>query len=278
MYSARSVSRSDFNIVRTSGYVLLTAGEPQPLCLRLTVNFSAGRALFACLPWDILYCIMQCLEHDDVSRFMRTCATLYEFGIPLLIKDPFHYDGGHTMPRIIASFCNFMLKTPHRCPLLRDLPIPDLWNDVECSRDLVLRVLTSACNLRTVRVQKLEKTLKTHNAFDAALRGLETLETVEFCAIGEQGLTMLREMRAPLKKVVLRFGPRDYLESYTVLEDSEDKVIQPALFLQNFRGTLEELHLHRPPYNTSFGALPNAVPAPPHTRSFPRDRKEPLRR
>lgn len=191
---------------------------------------------------------------SDMSRFMRTCSTTYEFGITPFSRSCSLIRRRHSALQDVTSFHLFVHSSPQRPLLLRELVLPTFsfgrLGDVYPTAELLADIIQHAANLEVLRIgphRGLSRLLrdKSEHLYTALLlhRNIQTIDMT----VGEIEVSLLCDMASPITKAVLDFSSMDPSDT-----DDDWGGFEPTVTLQRFSGTLEELHLLDLPDNTIF--------------------------
>ncbi|KAH8093810.1 hypothetical protein BXZ70DRAFT_384654 [Cristinia sonorae] len=196
------------------------------------------------LPWDVLLHVVPFItSQSDLSRFMRTCITLYQHGLPTLSRQC-HIRGSSW--KSINSFCSFVLKTPDRCLWLRELSIPDIRSYEEtpaheldqemASLTMLAQAISDARNLECLRIFDFGYLLEraSHTTLYLAISSLRNIKAIHFGNLNALSFNLMENMQTTsLKEATLDFD-LDPSESLT-------NVVYLPQHLQQFQDSLEGL-------------------------------------
>lgn len=188
------------------------------------------------LPWDVLLYAMAYMPPDDISRFMRTCHTLYKLGVRELMEE-YKVSLVHVAERRrLLSFHRFMFKSPERPSYLRTLDIDSSLGaadyDYSVEEDpavlpprvtrmvpTIVKVLQGACNLQTLFLDCHDDFLGSDAGFTSALASFKNLDGIVFYNVGKMGHKALQQMRSPLSCATIEYA----------MEQEQDTLLLPAL-------------------------------------------------
>ncbi|KAH8093937.1 hypothetical protein BXZ70DRAFT_948526 [Cristinia sonorae] len=193
------------------------------------------------LPWDILLYLMKFLDMRELSYLMRTCRTLYEHGIQILLT-------AHA-PRLVfmaeyLSFCRFMLRCTRRPSLLRGLhlvdPLPSsrfATDDAHTIMTALADVISQAVNLENLEVDGMYTKLNDPDTgyLWPAITSLERLRIVNLSNVYPRILHSLESMRSSVQELTIEMDHPDYPMAY-----DETPLLQ---YLKPFAGSLRKLRL-----------------------------------
>ncbi|KAH8093922.1 hypothetical protein BXZ70DRAFT_1066558 [Cristinia sonorae] len=197
------------------------------------------------LQWDILLYLMQFLDKPNMSRLMRTCKTLYEHGMPALIKSC-HLRMSAPDDEASHAFCSFLLKSSSRPLHLRELRITDrtprqmaAYTNGQRLAVVFAEVISQAMNLQVLHISGFKAMLAPDNTdhFRSVVEHLTNLRVIQVSPMDRLVLSVLEKIPSPLRKVIL--GP-----SGTAVEPSPLPLLH---YLQPFEGTLEEIEVEPAP-------------------------------
>lgn len=224
------------------------------------------------LHWDILIHVIAVLPERDRpnrSRLMRTCRTLYDAGLPLLLRGEIILHTGR--PRNIRSFHRFIATLPHRAQYVRELSFWDAMREDEFKRDyvhshpdsdepegydqgaiiqLVVEILGFHPHLSILFVSDAEVFLRSHRDVEMVVRSLRNLTKLAFWDGGRHAAKVIQAIQAPLSIACVGFtySPDDDEDDDGEEEvaDEQDSVVEPIRLLNHFRDTLTEMCLAYP--------------------------------
>ena len=182
--------------------------------------------------YDVL---LNILDHSgnqpDFCRLMRTCRTLYEAGVPRLLRRVGGRISIHTR-RNLYSFCAFMLrKNPSRFQHLLELDIHlerPFYKDARANNAVAL-MFKNASQLATLKLPNPDYLLA-DKVVHRAVASLSSVREVVLRDVTDEVVSLLDSLKAPVRKVNIAFDPH-------WAEDGGD----PIPLLKNFAGSLEEL-------------------------------------
>ena len=206
------------------------------------------------LSWELFLDLMSYIPvKADLSRYMRTCRSIYHHGIPLLLKQCVFLK--NTGWRQIISFCDFMAKDPRRALLLHEIVFPGSFapadeetpETINKASTSLSRIIIDARNLTILRVQSLRNLLSSNRFMSVAIISHRNIQTIEVGDVDLRGAVMLAKMRSPVTTAFLDFGCTSAED-----DDPDDEDLQPSIILWPFREHLEELRLLNLPLYASF--------------------------
>src|ERR1700722_571285 len=166
------------------------------------------------LNYDVLSEIISSIQRSELTRFIRTCHSAYDFAMPYLISNVHLHRDHHQ----VLEFCQFMLSDPSRwIPLLRTLRILDgaciypktcdtskARNDPQTTKrpvslqiltgSLLADVLKHACNLNCLRLDNVEPLLECAPQVCGAIIFCPRLTTIHFSGMGQRSRDMMVNM------------------------------------------------------------------------------------
>lgn len=167
-------------------------------------------------PWDILLCIMAYTSDGDLSRLMKTCRTMYDFGVRDLMK---HYEASPICEKSLLSFRLFMFKTAERPHFLLSMRIDsgirrvseDTAVGVHVPPSLpraiptLVEILRAAYNLRTLYLDCRHDFLDLNTDLRGALASLNSLHDVTFVNVDDVALKVLEQMKSPVQNAKIEY-------------------------------------------------------------------------
>lgn len=180
-----------------------------------------------CLDFDILLEVMRYVEKQrEISRFMRTCRTLYEHGVPILLQYGVTLGVGE-----VWAFERFLRVDPSRNNHLRSLSLSFRFINIGNFRSTLLRIIKNAKNVTTLTITE------TGMALDYELmRTCATMSTIDTLSITayppEVRQRFLSLVVSPVRKLHVVNPPTRH---YTLTPSHLITVLQP------FNESLEEV-------------------------------------
>ncbi|KIP04745.1 hypothetical protein PHLGIDRAFT_120432 [Phlebiopsis gigantea 11061_1 CR5-6] len=164
------------------------------------------------LNYDILFVIQGFLQDlPNTSRLMRTCWTLYDAGVPRLLR---LLKGRVSISKYynLVSFCVFMLRRRHnRFQYLVEL-------DISLDRDIhpvnqdpritnvITRMFKNASQLARLRLSHPYSPIATEE-ISSAIASLSSLHTITINDMCAEALPILNKMKSPIRKAKISFDP-----------------------------------------------------------------------
>ncbi|TCD64102.1 hypothetical protein EIP91_004544 [Steccherinum ochraceum] len=219
--------------------------------LQLNLAHDRRRPNMSALPWDIHGCILPLVvDTADLSRYMRTCSTIYFLGIPKLLKNVRFPSPSRSLLHL-QSFCHFALNhNPQRIHLLRELHLPELSQlDDEASAssiqeevvDMLSRVILGAKHLETLHIVGFDEDyLSFDSVLFRAITSNTNLHTVDVLVTKMTETALLRALPHSIRKVVIRF-------EFRFVAEEDLTALDPTSLLSGLAYSLEELHIIYPP-------------------------------
>lgn len=182
--------------------------------------------------YDVLFNIMDLSEaQSDFGRLMRTCWTLYEAGVPRLLRRLGGRISIYTR-KALLSFCAFMLqKNSNRFQHLVALGIHldrPFYKDA-CKNKFVALMFLNASRLETLKLSDPEYLL-TDPAVPRAIASLTSLRELIIRDVTNEVIPVLEKTRSLIRKVSISFD-------HDFAKDGGD----PIPLLKNLAHSLEEL-------------------------------------
>ena len=191
------------------------------------------------LNWDVLINVMLALKDNrDFSYLMRTCRSLYDIGIPILLRRGITI--GLTTNSIL-SFCRFINKHPERGPRIHRVLLRGA-----CPRcggrmghwkqafDILAKTIRQCRNITHLEI--LEEALEFSSNLLESLRSLRRVEEITCTYSIEYCIKLLRTIRSPVTCVKIWFE--------ACMEDFDLRALRdPTVILRNFRDHLTRVYV-----------------------------------
>lgn len=191
--------------------------------------------------------------HSDQARlslYMRTCRTLYEYGVPFLAEDC-RVDVANCVP----SFCDFMLRDPTRPTLVSHLKLvsrgsrPGAYTyllEIPVFKDVLHATtrLTSLSLTTAVVHELLPLSLYSHPLLES-ISSFKGLQELKLMAVNKLANKILDRVRAPLRKVVLEYATVNIRLRDLLRVDLD--FLDPLFLLFRYRDTLREIEVYEHP-------------------------------
>ncbi|TCD69004.1 hypothetical protein EIP91_009226 [Steccherinum ochraceum] len=167
------------------------------------------------LNWDTLNEVMTMValldwRSWDLSRMTRTCRTLHEMGVPLLLS----FDIRIGSFRSVASFAIFIRKHCKHAHLVRHLTIEQCFfyeEDGSSANESLKRLarrfsrtLKTCSQLEELRILSAEEVFQ-HRSIATAMASLRNLRKIDFSFVGPHAIQAIRNMRSPITSATLFF-------------------------------------------------------------------------
>lgn len=157
------------------------------------------------LDFDTLLEIMSRVDdRPTLSRFMRTCRTLYFKGTPLLLRLGVSMNDVH-----LSSFCDFMLSDTSRLQFLCEAGFGLFylgWSGSELARSFAT-VLQGASNLRKLSLHF--SVLRRHPRVIRAISTLERIQELTLDGLPEEEQHIFQNIKSPIRKITVSFHGRE---------------------------------------------------------------------
>ncbi|EMD31031.1 hypothetical protein CERSUDRAFT_100756 [Gelatoporia subvermispora B] len=154
-------------------------------------------------PWlnfDLLFLIMEFLPRRSLCKMMRTCRTLHDAGIRLLLSQKCYL----FTEAQLSSFCRFVLgDAPLRSSFLRELNIAEEIGENTVA--LLIEVLLQARSLKKLTIQPEPHLFESHPDLVDAICSLPSLKSLDWHDVGDPGVEVIRHMQASLEVVEVSF-------------------------------------------------------------------------
>lgn len=181
--------------------------------------------------FDVLFAIMSFLEVDDLSRFMRTCHTLYDYGLPLLLGCRL---GDNRNPLRAEAYYNFLLSDfPHRLRHLRSLYLSHslLWSTNVTISNLIsvaLTVIQFSPNITYLEIHQAKEAFNLDSELLASIGQITSLRHLKLHRCdATTAESLFQRLRSPLHTIDISFPRADN--------------VNPLAMLYPTRGTLQSL-------------------------------------
>ncbi|TCD69003.1 hypothetical protein EIP91_009225 [Steccherinum ochraceum] len=235
------------------------------------------RASQMTLDWDILLEIMSvvvsrsCYETTtpDLSRLSRTCRTLYEVGVPLLLGCDMHvgFQDSDSF-QDMASLASFIHRHRHRAHLVRRLTIfgfPDKWEatlgterNFDDVADQFGRALERCVQLEMLWIESYYDQAFCHAAVAKAITSLRCLQEIRFNSVGPRGMHVVQNMRSPVTSASIKFQ-----------YDAEYGHRDPSIILHGFAESLTNITIrYARSIASGYDRQPGGVTRYPKVRSI----------
>ncbi|TCD59806.1 hypothetical protein EIP91_011409 [Steccherinum ochraceum] len=240
------------------------------------------------LDWDVLIYALSYVEDKAYqSRFMRTCRTLYNAGIPVLMSGELSigWDMNNLSDdpglALTDSFCCFIEKDPRRALHIRHMYFRDSiaeqysFMDIEEEEEALLerlrRVIGHCKNLKKLKID-LAEAFFSALGFAATVGSLPNLESIELSNAGRAAVAAIRKFTAtaPITHASIAFD-KDDIEDEEVIGNIRfpELLCDPIAAFGPIRNHLVHLHVDlEPEYSVDdFNSYALALSCP-NLRSF----------
>ncbi|KAI0792751.1 hypothetical protein C8Q75DRAFT_580125 [Abortiporus biennis] len=205
------------------------------------------------LNFDILFHVMHELHsrpYRDLLSLMKTCKTLYHYGIPLLLSIPIDFAAflDSNQLRFLQSLQIYLEKHPSRLQFIEDVTLPNAWGRdpkmYHCGVHVFKMLFVGCHNLKKLEYEAIE-TYRDDKRYPRRRllpmgHTFNHLQSLTITRLGPDTCQMLKSLKAPIVYLSLCY---DYdFSAFRASDDFYPK--NPVPLLVNFLTTLEELTLY----------------------------------
>ena len=193
------------------------------------------------LTYDTILHVISVSENaKDTAQLIATCRELYHEGPKILLKKPVVIFTKH-----LASFLKFLrADNSSRCRYLRQMELQVFASSLEpdVTQELV-EILPLLTRIEYLCLIDADQLLRLHPDLTPAFCALTTLRHIKFSRVSNKTCALLHGLRAPLISASINFiCDLDVLNLWNYLDEEDDwEQYHPAVLLENFAPTLEEL-------------------------------------
>ena len=185
----------------------------------------------------LLHVISLSYYAKDSVQLMSTCRALYHEGPKIALRKAVSISTEDQL----ASFLKFLrADNSSRCRYLRKLEISSCFLEPDIVQELI-ETLPLLVKIEYLRLIEAEELLDLHPALTPAFGSLTSLRHVDFTGVKGKTCSLLLRLHSPLVSANISFISDDDLKLWDYLDDDEWEGCHPAMLLDNFASTLEEL-------------------------------------
>ncbi|KAM5542688.1 hypothetical protein V8D89_003649 [Ganoderma adspersum] len=190
------------------------------------------------LTYDTLLHIISLSRYaKDTVQLMASCRVLNHEGPKIALKKPVSI----STEEQLASFLKFLrADNLSRCRYLRKLEISSCFLEQDIVQEL-FETLPLLVNIEYLRLIEVEELLDLHPDLTPAFGSLTSLRHIDFTGVKGKACSLLLRLHSPLVSANVSFISDDDLKLWDYLDDDEWEGCHPAMLLDNFVSTLEEL-------------------------------------